>query len=480
MFDWMTGSGATGPLMDESGGDAGGDAGGGDTGGAGGSTETALATTDTTEESTALTIQDPAEVSTEETDLEPYQPLRDGKPSRTTAAAIALIKQSHPQVAKAIPRALAMEARIRSMVPQGVNPFDEFKRLQRVEKDLGGQRGIADIRKELAEIEELDQLYARSDPRMLDIMTSTPDGERAFSKMAPFIPGKLKKLPGGPAAIISMAPAIYDLHRELAPNSYNRYMASMIRSDMRNGTVNIGGRDMVVDLEVQFRRLASLIPSDSEIGKQALTLVQAYMDRLMDLSSLTPEAMPAETNTGTDTGREELTRERQELANEKRAIVLQGWKNASDQAKDKLFQSAWAELSKGKKISPVDREDIEARFWLRLPKAMAQVPGFDQSLKEFWESDDRDGYLRYLQGLHAQQVPRVLKAEIVRRFPQAAGTQAAVTQVTPGTQRGALDSGFKRVASAPVMNSVNMRVTSTEMWKQGKAVLKDGSKVQWA
>lgn len=466
-----------GLLMDESGGDAGGDTGGGDTGGgggtggnAGGGTETALATTDTgAEESTALTVQDPAEVSTDETDLEPYQPLRDGKPSRTTAAAIALIKQSHPQVAKAIPRALAMEARIRSMVPQGVNPFDEFKRLQRVEKDLGGQRGIADIRKELAEIEELDQLYARSDPRMLDIMTSTPDGERAFSKMAPFIPGKLKKLPGGPAAIISMAPAIYDLHRELAPRSYNRYMSSTILGDL-----------MHADVDLHFRRLASLIPADNEIGKQSVAAIQAYMDRLNGLTKLEPEAMPAETNTGTDTGREELTRERQELANEKRAMVLQGWKNASDQAKDKLFQSAWAELSKGKKISPVDREDIEARFWLRLPKAMAQVPGFDQSLKEFWESEDRDGYLRYLQGLHAQHVPRVLKAEIVRRFPQAAGTQAAVTQATPGTQRGALDSGFKRVASAPVMNSVNVRLTSTDMWKQGKAVLKSGEKVQWA
>lgn len=455
-----------GLLMDE--------AGGGDMGGGGGGME--IATIDSgvdTSTETGLTVTNDQGVTTTddepETDLEPYQAWQDGKPSRTTAAALATIKATHPQVAKAIPRAMAVESRLRSEFPNQ-NPFDAIRSMRKTIKDLGGEQGIRDMRQELAEIEELDALYSRSDPRMLDKMTETPEGERAFSKLVPFIPGKLEKLAGGPAAIVSMAPIIAGMHERLAPNSFNKYMATTMLSDMTRN-----------DLDVHFRRLASLVPADNDIAKQSITAIQAYFDRLGGLTKLTPESLAVDTARGEDPQRTELDAERKRLNQEKRGLVIQGWQNSMNVAKGKIIDSAWAALSKGKKISEVDREDILARFQTKLPIALKQIPNFENALKEFFESDDKDGYLRYLQGLHNSHIPRILKAEIQRKFPGAAPAQAQSVTTTTAA-KAAISPGFKRVGAQPDMNSVDMRPgrSNAQMWKDKKAILKDGSRVQWA
>lgn len=448
MFDIFSG-----PLMDEAG-DTGG--GGGGLGGgtvtldAGTSTETALATTGET--SLAATTDDGGDDGAGGELTVAEQVLENGRPSKTTSAALATIKQTNPQLARAVPRALAFEHRIRSEFP-GQNPLDGIRAMRRVIKELGGEDGIAEIRKSLADMEELDLLYAGSDPRMLEKMTETPEAKMAFVKLMPHAFAKYEKL---------------------APKAFTRYMASTILSDI------IGQR---VDMIVQ--RVAELTPKEltqadgTKVTNPAVTelaKIQAYFTRLSEFEKLEPEA----TETRVDPEKEELTRERQKLENERRELAAQGWKSSADATKNRIFQQAWANEIKGKQISAIAQEDLVSAIGRRLPKALGQVAGFQNALKEFYENGDKDGYLQYLQSKHAEHIPRIVRAEVLKRFPAgkttATATATGTTAVTVKTQ---VDPGFKRASVMPHMNTVNSRLTTPAMWKEKKAILKDGAKVQW-
>src|ERR1700688_2127405 len=124
----------SGPLMDEAGGaDGGGGAAVADTGATGADTSTALTTTTGTEVST--TSDEGAEGEGDLITSEPFRALENGRPSKATSTALQAIHKTHPQLARQIPRDMAVAARLRSEFP-GVNPFDAIRSMQRTLKQL--------------------------------------------------------------------------------------------------------------------------------------------------------------------------------------------------------------------------------------------------------------------------------------------------------------------------------------------------------
>lgn len=449
MFDFLM----QGPLMDEAG-EAGGGGGGiaapADTGANSTSTEltvtgdTSVATTEDTGEDTTG-----GELTTT-TGNEPL--LENGRPSKTTSAALATLKTSNPALAKAVPRALAVEARLRAEFP-GQNPFDAIRGMQRTLKSIGGEQGLKEIRSSLAEMEEMDLLYAGSDPRMLEKMTESPEGKNAFIRLMPHAFAKLQSL---------------------APNAFSAYFAKTFLNHIVNKR-----------FDVSLSRLAEVTPKElmgsdgkTPIPNPAVKFIEqidAFMQELMTLEKLPSEA-PAPT---VDPREQELSTRQEKLDRQAKEMELQGWRSAADSTKSRLFDQSWADLTKGRKISAVDKEDIQSRFWTRLPIAMGQVPGFSNNLKEYYEANDKDGYLRYLQSQHAALIPKVLRAEINRRYGTPAAKVGAAAAAVVAGNKVTPEPGFKRVATMPIFNTVNQQRTSTEMWRKGQAILKDGTKVQW-
>ncbi len=439
-----------GPLMDEAG-----DAGGG--GGIAAPTDTGADASTSTEltvtgDQSLTTIDDAADDAGGELATIPAaEPLlENGRPSKTTSAALATLKTTNPGLAKAVPRALAVEARLRAEFPNQ-NPFDAIRSMQRTLKSIGGEKGLQEIRSSLADMEEMDLLYAGSDPRMLEKMTESPEGKNAFIRLMPHAFAKLQAL---------------------APNAFSAYFAKTFLNHIVNKR-----------FDVSLARLAEVTPKEvlgsdgkTPVPNPAVKFIEqidGFMQELMTLEKLPSEA-PAPT---VDPRQAELDTRQAELDRKGKEMELQGWKSSADNTKANLFNKAWDELTKGRKISAVDKEDIQSRFWTRLPIAMGQLPGFSNSLKEYYEANDKDGYLRYLQSQHTQLIPKVLRAEINRRYgapaKPVAGAPAAVgAKVTP-------EPGFKRVSAMPVFNTVNQQRTSTDMWRKGTAILKDGTKVQW-
>jgi hypothetical protein len=460
-----------GPLMDEA----------GDTGGGGGA-ETALATTTETALTTTADVQTTDDTTDETTDLvtQPDRVLENGRPSKSTSAALQTLKATHPELARQVPRALGIVSRLNGEFP-GQNPFDGIKSQKRALTMLAGRywnspdpgdpqhrTGVQQVLDQLADMEKLDLLYASGNPQMLDQMTETPEARISFTKIAPHVIDKLSNMPEGKAALAKIAPKAWALYQSIAPNAYNSYMAATIAADM-----------LAKDIDVHIKRLVSLIPADNEIGKASAAAIDAYFKRLDTLKNLTPEVVPDVTDTGKDPRQEEFDRREQAALKKEQEITAREWKSSADSAKNRIAQQAWATETKGRRIDAVAKEDIEARIASRLPLALKGEPGFSEALEDFWKAGDRDGYLRYLQSMHAKHLPRIIRAEIQRRFPSGA-TATTTTRTTPAAQtRTAPEAGFKRVNAMPHMNTVNSRATNADMWKKKQAVLKDGTKVSW-
>lgn len=439
-----------GPLMDEAG-DAGG--GGGiaavDTTAADTSTSTELTVTGDT---SVATTDEPDESGGELTTTANQPLLENGRPSKTTSAALATLNATNPGLARAVPRALAVEARLRAMFP-GQNAFDAVNKMQRILKSIGGEQGLADIRASLAEMEEMDLLYAGSDPRMLDKMTESPEGKNAF---------------------IRLMPSAFAKFQALAPNAFSAYFAKTFLNHIVNKR-----------FDVSLARLAEVTPKElmgsdgkTPVPNPAVKFIEqidAFMQELMTL-----EKLPSEAPTPTvDPRQVELDTRQAELDRKGREMEAQAWKSAADSTKFRMFDQSWADLTKGRKISAIDKEDIQSRFWRHLVIAMGQVPGFSNNLKEYYEANDKDGYLRYLQSQHAALIPKVLRAEINRRYGTPAAKVGAAAAAVVAGAKVTPEPGFKRVSKPPDMNMVNMRLTSTDMWKKGMAHMKNGEKHQW-
>lgn len=439
-----------GPLMDEAGADG---------GGAVTTTDTSTALTTTGDTSLATTDDTPLDTGdeAESTDLATTTetaPLENGRPSKSTSVALQSIAKTHPQLARQIPRDIAVAARLRAKYP-GQNPFDAIATMEKRLKQLGGEEGIASMQAALRDIEELDALYAKGDPRMIEKMTDTDEGKSAFVKLAPHTMNKWE---------------------QLAPKSFSKHFAGMFVNEI------VGQR---IDMIVQ--RIAEMTPKEIAGVDGAktpnpvvaeLTKIQAWFDRLVNLEKVVPEVLASPAADEKDP----LAAERAQIAKQKTELKAQNWKSAADAGRDALFTEVWKKETKGLKISAVDQEDIVARFGLRLPMALEKLPNFTADLREFFENDDKDGYLRYLKGKYAEVIPRVLRAEIQRRYKPANGTQTQRTETaTTATTKGTVPAGFTHVAAKPAYNDIARGPygTTQEMFSKKQAILKSGKKVFW-
>jgi hypothetical protein len=112
--------------------------------------------------------------------------------------------------------------------------------------------------------------------------------------------------------------------------------------------------------------------------------------------------------------------------------------------------------------------------------ALGNVAGFQDALKEHYEANDKDGYLRYLRSKHEEVIPRIVRAEVNRRLGTAGAVKAAPVAGQPA--KAQVESGFKRVATRPSYSDLKKGFggTTLEMWKSGKGITKTGERIQWS
>jgi len=368
----------------------------------------------------------------------------DGKLSAAAKATIEKLKTENPTLAKAIQRALFTEDRLRRELPGG---FKDLETLRGQIEQLGGDTGIQELQQETNGWREFDQLYTAGDPKVLEFLTETPEAKDAFLKIAP---------------------AAFEKFREANPEGYNSYVAQVFVADLtQNG------------IPLLIERLYDFMPADNPRAKEALDRLAAYVNRIHSFSQK-PVAPPAQPKPEQDQQRA------REIEQREQNLTRQEWGRETGARHSSMFQAAWKQQIGDRKLSPDQVATIRELYGLKLSAILKARADFNQNLERYFASGQKEGFLRHFEATYKEAVPRALRTAIqqagIGGKPGPKG--GAQQQPKPGQQQQKQApkppaSGFTFVNAKPAMNLVDRSATSTDMWLNGKAVLKDGKRVQW-
>src|ERR1019366_2678024 len=226
---------------------------------------TALATIDSTTDVATTTETEVTETPTTEV------ATTDGATTapRTLSEALAPIKVSNPQLYQKAQQAVGIAGRLASEL--GPKPFEALKTMRVVYDSVQKQGGWQKIEESLIDIDNLNSLYEKGDPALVEQMTDTDAGKLAMPKLMPAILAKVAQL--DPYAFTSAAVQAFDRVAELDSDAWNGYMAKTMLRSLQESRI-----DLIV------RNLASLVPADNASGKEMATQFDAFIANISRLA----------------------------------------------------------------------------------------------------------------------------------------------------------------------------------------------------
>jgi hypothetical protein len=367
--------------------------------------------------------------------------IEGGKLSADAKKYLDELKTTNPGLARGIQRALYKDAEWQKEVPGGLK---EVRELRQTVETLGGPNGVQEIQAEVNGWHQFDAQYMAGDPKAVEFMTSEPEGQEAFLKI---IPAALNKF------------------EELHPDGYSQYMAQVF-----NHTIGQSG------IPLALERLGDFL-GDNPRAQEQLQKIAGFL-KFIDSAARKPVEAPkfAKSEAQPD-GRTEFEQERTAFEREK-------WKNETANAQRPLFEQEWARLAGGRKMSETQQTAIRQLYELTLNKAINGK--HSETLQRYFEAKDRNGFLRYAANLDKTEMPKALRAAFEAVLPSRPGPKpgSAPAPVKNGTPAKGLPiaQGFTQVAKQPATQEIDYKnpFNTIANFQQGRAVLKDGKKVQWA
>ena len=474
-----------GILMDEAGGA---DGGGGamtmaDTGG-GTDPGTDLATVDDSGGGDVVDAEVVDDAATD-ADIEPYQVFEGRQPSKATRTALGTLKATHPKVHKAMYDTLAYRQRV-ERATGGADPVAVITGLKQevaAYREAGlpfGVKSAADVAQWLKEIDELDDLFLKGDPQMVERLTSEPEGKANFVKLGPSM---LRKL------------------RELAPKMHDAHVARTVLATMDTPSFDIqtaAGPQKISATRALERAIEYGAQKIGEADNPALpylNILAKFWNNLIGIEQQQPEDLtPAAT--GPDPRQAELDRREREINERQEREKITEWKKGSDAAITATFRSEFAKQRKARGLKEGLAPEIEVFSIVegKVRAALTQSPGYKDKIDAYYSANDKDGYLRLRNSKYAELMPVKMAEYFNAMYGPAKGAAAR-----PGTQQQQQrttttvkpEQGFRAVNKKPNTNDIDisaMRNAGIMTMSTGKAILKDGNsfglpggtKVKWA
>lgn len=393
-----------------------------------------------------VATEDTSSAETESTTVEGAEPIaapaaaptpliENGRLSEAAKATIDRLTQEDPQLGKQLKEALFQTARYRQEFPGGLK---EMRALRDQVQEWGGPEAVQKTREELAFFHDIDQQFTSGDPRFLQALTDTPEGQSAFLKLAPEMLGKFASL---------------------NPEGHSSYIAQTIVADLQAHR-----------FPLMMERLADFI-QDNPKAVEVWQKMAGYLNRLDEfarkpiVSDKAPPPAAAPSN-DLDTREANLTRSE--------------WRSASDRDRVQVFEGELARQLQGRKPSDVQLAAIKELYASKLSKSIAGLPRFEETLQRYFDARDQKGYLRYLSTVHREQIPRALRAAVDAILPSKPGPKPAVAAkpAAPAAPTNGT-AGYSRVAQRPGPHEIDFSRTTQEMYIAKRATLKSGKKVQW-
>ncbi len=368
------------------------------------------------------------------------KPLIDGgKLSAEAKATLDKLKVENPSLARAIQRALFKEAEFGKLAPGGIQ---EIKALRETVEQLGGETGLQDMQREIAGFRGFDEQYTAGDPKAIDFMTSDAQGREAFVKLMPVALQKFE---------------------QLHPEGFKGYMAQVMEQSMYASGIPLA-----------LERLGDFL-ADNPKAMEQWNKIAGFVKFVGDTSRKQVEAPKFQ--------QAQPDNRAGELEQRESALMRNEWKNETAGEQRAVFQGEWDRLAAGRKLSDPQTAAVKELFESRLNKALNGK--HSETLEKYFKAKDKSGFLRYASSISKTEVPKALREAFDAVMPGRPGPRPGVAPPVKngGPARGTpIAAGFTQLAQRPATNEIDMRhsFNTPSNYQSGRAVLKDGRKVQWA
>lgn len=372
-----------------------------------------------------------------------FRAVQDGRLGAEAKATIEKLKLENPALAKAVQRALFAEDRLRRELPGG---FKDIADLRAKLEDLGGDEGIQGMRGELDGWKDFDAKYTAGDPAVLKFLTETPEASAAF---------------------LQLAPSVFEKFRELNAEGYGAYVSQVFLSDMVQNRIPLA-----------LERLQDFIPADNPTAQAVVKQLVDYVNRINGFAQkqvTAPKAAPAADD-----------KRLNEVTQRETALTRKEWGGETSARHANLFTAQWKAQIGERKLTSEQSATVKELYGLKLGAILKATPKFNDTLERYFNSKQKDGFLRHFDSVYKDAVPKALRAAIAQAGvgakpgpkPGEVSAKPGAVPAKPGA-KPAPATGFTLTNAKPASDTVDRVRTSTDMWLAGKAILKNGTRVQW-
>lgn len=405
-----------------------------------------------------LEIETPEELETPETPVEgaegeqPQGENADGeqKPPITSlfqadgkkfdpqvSSILSKIKGENPEAGKLLMRALNRVGELDREFPGGLNEVREMR--DKIE-ELGGVPGIEEKLQGAAEMDTIAQQFMGADPAFVDDLIES-----------------------SPEAFNALAPVVFAKYAEQNPDGFQGYIGRLVFGNMQEAGIPL-----------LLMRIGDLV-ADKPQATEALKQLNDYLGGFKAMAQKpVAEAKP---------GKTAPQPKKDDLSVREERLRSQEWNAERTAIQKNIVNGEYKKSLNGRTATSEERAQIQELFLSRSAKAADRIfPGWQQKAERYIKSNDKTGYIRYMETIYRRIVPEAVASAVSSTMRgKAAGTQQKpqAPQQKPGSPAARAPEGFTPVAKEPGTWEIDYGRTSQAMLRQNQAVLKDGKKVAW-
>ena len=341
-------------------------------------------------------------------------------------------------VAKEIKRLHFGEQAFRKEFPGGLQ---EVRQLKETVGKLGTPEEVESAKEAAQTLDEIDRRWMEKDPGFIDELVNL-----------------------NPDSFKSLMPVALQKFAQLDPESYQREMSGIVYSTLVNSR-----------LDTQLILISDAIQNGNK--ERATQLIQGIEQWMADIDK-TAKSVPAKKEEQPDV----LAQREQELSDREAGIFNRDLVTDFNPWRSGEIKAQLAKLRpNGKPISPERYEIFEERVAREIAKVTD--PTFQGKFEALYGQKDKDGCIRLLK----QETSKHLAKAVTKTYELLFGSPAKGKMPANGKPPAApastkpAEQGWIKVLHRPKPEEMNRArwATTDDMILQGKAILRDGRRVQW-
>lgn len=318
--------------------------------------------------------------------------------------------------------------------PGGLNEAVEFRKIVH---EMGGREGLQEVRQTVDDYSNLDTLYTEGKPEFVQQIAE-----------------------GDPEAFSRMVPHAIEQFAKVNPEHYQHIMARVLVNTFDGVGLS--------------NALKGLIQSADDKAKPGIQEILDYVESFRPIAAKVPEKK-------VDAREQQLTQKEQEFAQRQAESLMKSVDTDSIRHRDSVIEREIKPFGDWQTMDPDRKGAVASWISQRIGKALSADRNFIERRQRLIANGDREGLAKLERDKLSEMVPKLV--------PQAAKVFGVTKNAAKPAQQPAKQSaqpakpapkGFTMVKSAPNPANVDRSKTTSDMIFANQAVLKNGSRIQWA